>query len=557
MAYQQHQQHQYGSPHTAYSATATPSPGAQTYSTLEHDSSVQNGQYPEVSAYSTLPEVDHSANPTAAQYAHYTHAATPEYSHPVATGGGGEVYKKEADGGAYAPGAAAAAAAGVGAGSAGAGGAELGAAAGPERRICGVRRKLFWILLAAAVVIVVAAVGGGVGGALGSRTSSSSGDPNAGANPVQPPEPTDAPLAVYPGTRLASSNFTDQYGNDNYMVIYQVNSGALYMSSWNTSVSKWVVSVVADGKTNAIKLDEIALGTTISLDTYFDTQSRIMHLYWLAPNGVLKSARHDELVTNDDAVKAASKWYKAPASDLYTAAPGSSIVSYGRECLDQSCPVWSYLIWQRADASLQSAGLDPGKQWAALGTAGQGIAKAADNTTMAMAIAMARPSGGNNTDTQFRSLSIFYREESGVLAQLIWDRRTPEGGWNGNNLPRGVGPRTAIAAFSTGNNDTDSSFLPLGFSVLTADPDADRDEVLLTYFKDGSWTSGAAVDSMADCAGPASMVANQGRRVYCVAKQGGGDGRKVEIRQFRWKGDPADTGSYRDYEMTTLNAGAA
>lgn len=286
-----------------------------------------------------------------------------------------------------------------------------------------------------------------------------------------------------------------------------------------------------------------------------------MHLYWLAPNGVIKSARHDNLATNDDAVDRAGDWYKAPASDIYTASPGSSIVSYGRECTDQSCPVWSYLIWQRSDKSLQSAGLDPGKQWAALGPAGQGVANAAVNTTMAMAIAMAQPSTGNST--QFRSLSIFYREASGVLAQLIWDRRNTDGGYMGNNLPRGIGPRTAIAAFSTGNNDTDTKFLPLGFSVLTADPDGDRDEVLVTYFKDGTWSTGSnPVSIMADCAGPSSMVANQGRRVYCVTRKpvdGAEDSKtQVEIREFRWRGRPEDSGSYTDYELlSTLKAGAA
>ncbi|KXJ88908.1 hypothetical protein Micbo1qcDRAFT_197195 [Microdochium bolleyi] len=546
---QQQQQAAHGSPHSAYSAAQSPS---NTYSTLEHDPSVRNGQYPEATAYSTLPEVNHAATP-ASQYAHYAHSTTDHHQPPAAADG----YKKEADAGAYAVGAGAGGAAGYGAAN-----AELGAGApaGAERMICGVKRKMFWALLVAAVVIVVAAVGGGVGGAMASKakpTTDSAASGGGGTGPAQPPAPSDSPLGLYEGTRLASSNFTDQFGNDNFMVIYQVNNGALYMSSWNTSASKWVVSPVADGKTNAIKLDEIAKGTTIALDTYMDKTSRIMHLYWLSATGVVKSARHDNLATNDDAIARASEWYKAPASDLYTAKPGSSLVSYGKECLDQSCPTWSYLVWQRNDNSLQTAGLEPGKQWAASGMAGPGFSSPAANTTMAMAIGMAQPTTGEKNATEFRSLSIFYREDSGVLAQLIWDRRNPQGGFTGTNLPRGVGPRTAIAGFSTGNNDTDTSYLPLGFNVFTADPDADRDEVLLTYFKNGSWTSASAVDVMASCGSLASMVANQGRRVYCVARQNNDD-KKVEIREFRWRGDPADTGSYRDYELlSTLKAGGA
>lgn len=40
------------------------------------------------------------------------------------------------------------------------------------KTICGLRKKIFWILLVAAIVIVAGAVGGGVGGALASRSSS-------------------------------------------------------------------------------------------------------------------------------------------------------------------------------------------------------------------------------------------------------------------------------------------------------------------------------------------------------------------------------------------------
>lgn len=251
------------SPHSAYSTSQ--SPGSHAYSTLEHNPSLQNGQYPEASAYSNLPEVNHAATPPS-EYAHYTHSSTGQHLPPAA----GQAYKKEADAGAYAMGPGH-----TEAGDHGRLGAQSGAvgagAHGAERRICGVKRKLFWILLVTAVVIVVAAIGGGVGGALASKSKagdSAASPSNGDAGVLQPPTPSAAPLALYEGTRLASSNFTDQFGNDNFMVIYQVNNGGLYMSSWNTSVSKWVVSPVADGKTNALKLDEIALGTTISLDTY-------------------------------------------------------------------------------------------------------------------------------------------------------------------------------------------------------------------------------------------------------------------------------------------------
>jgi hypothetical protein len=56
-----------------------------------------------------------------------------------------------------------------------------------EAKICGIRKRKFWIALIAAIIIVAAAVGGGVGGTLASRSSSSSdavsvGQPSASAN---------------------------------------------------------------------------------------------------------------------------------------------------------------------------------------------------------------------------------------------------------------------------------------------------------------------------------------------------------------------------------------
>lgn len=40
------------------------------------------------------------------------------------------------------------------------------------RRICGLKRRIFWIILAAAIVVIIVAIGGGVGGAMASRNNS-------------------------------------------------------------------------------------------------------------------------------------------------------------------------------------------------------------------------------------------------------------------------------------------------------------------------------------------------------------------------------------------------
>ena len=46
-----------------------------------------------------------------------------------------------------------------------------------EQRICGLKKRVFWILLVIAMIVVAAGVGGGVGGGIATARSKSSGDP--------------------------------------------------------------------------------------------------------------------------------------------------------------------------------------------------------------------------------------------------------------------------------------------------------------------------------------------------------------------------------------------
>ena len=283
----------------------------------------------------------------------------------------------------------------------------------------------------------------------------------------------------------------------------------------------------------------------------------MLHLYWLAPNSRIRSARFDFFTT--DVAHNAQDWFEAPASDLYAVSAGSSLVSYGRECLDAPCPQWSYPFWQEGDA-VRGAGLEPGGQWESLGPRlgassggfdSNGATPPSGNSSMAIALSRTDPNNGT------RSLSVFYRTEPGALGQIIYDRSTAETPYRGYSLPReGLGPRAAIVALPTGTNDTDPSAEPLGFQVLTADPDADGDRVQLTYYRDGEWTAAEGeVSELADCADRAVMTAIRAGRVYCVVVSGNDDDRTAGIVEFAWEGDPeGDVSSYTNYRRVgTVN----
>ena len=209
---------------------------------------------------------------------------------------------------------------------------------------------------------------------------------------------------------------------------------------------------------------------------------------------------------------------------------------------------------------MRGAGLEPGGQWESLGPRlgassggfdSNGVTPPSDNTSMAIALSRA-----NTSDAGLRSLSIFYRTESGTLGQIIYDRDRADTPYRGYTLPReNLGPNTAIVALPSGTNDTERSGAePLGFQVLTADPDAGG--VQLTYYRDDEWTAaGGEVSSLSDCAPLASMAAIRGGRVYCVVEVGDGDDRQGSIVEYAWESDPADdVGSYTKYRRVgTVN----
>ncbi|RYO92861.1 hypothetical protein DL764_008065 [Monosporascus ibericus] len=404
-------------------------------------------------------------------------------------------------------------------------------AAAKESRIWGMRRKHFLLTIAlAALVIIGIGVGVGVGVSMSGNSSAeqtTNGTEGVGeTTPSETPgaEETGPPNALSRNTKIAVTSFVDGTGAN--------------MSAFNSTTSEWLVSPVVDGETGSLTLDDVGEDTSFALDSYIVTgpDDHMLHLYWLAPDQSIKSARFDRLTT--DISHSPQDWIEAPASDLYVAEAGSSLISYGRECEDELCAQWSYLFWQRGEA-IRGAGLIPGGQWANLGPShgassggfdNNGATPPSANSSMALALARATPSDGG-----FRSISMFYRTESRRLGQIIYERNSESGTYEGYSLPRtDMGPRTGIAAIQTGRNESDQSTNPLGFQVLTADPDADNG-VQLTYYRDGEWILGNEVSELSDCAARGVMAANQARRIYCVVENGEGE---AEIVEWDWRGDP-------------------
>jgi hypothetical protein len=244
---------------------------------------------------------------------------------------------------------------------------------------------------------------------------------------------------------------------------------------------------------------------------------------------------HTNKLSTTSAVPSAN-WKPVAAASGFNSLPGSSLAAYGKQC--EWCNQYTYFYWQGPQGIFSA--MDSGNGF---NTAETVDVDTAPSTNTSMALAHSGTLTGDGGAILRRSINLFYRSTTSGLTQLRIG--------NGMTVPRyvgrDIGPRTNFAAFSTGFNESDSDNpTPLGFQVLSIDPDA-NDGVQLTYMKDAAWKAATdEVADLADCQAKATMAVNTGRRLYCLV-----DSRKdagVKILEWAWQGDPSDTDTYLNWE---------
>lgn len=135
---------------------------------------------------------------------------------------------------------------------------ERNAPKSPQPRICGIKRKTFWICLVAAILLVIlAAVGGTVGSVVGSNHNSSSGShpvvtsggtatstangtPSSSATAV-------ANTGIRPDSKLAALAWTVTPTHYKYRVYYQDVDNSIKESAYDSTTGSWSVLKVVNG----------------------------------------------------------------------------------------------------------------------------------------------------------------------------------------------------------------------------------------------------------------------------------------------------------------------
>ncbi|KAI1423034.1 hypothetical protein F5Y12DRAFT_759853, partial [Xylaria sp. FL1777] len=410
-----------------------------------------------------------------------------------------------------------------------------GAGGGGEKvsKICGLPRKYFWLALGAAIILaIVAIVVGAVVGTMKNHAAVSSPAGDGQENTGNSTGSTKTEL--FEDTRLASANFTDAYGNDNFLLVYQLSDASIRLSAFNSSSNAWVASTVING-TNGVKL-----GTSLAIDTFWEgSASPDVNLYYQSDGSattIMSLSYNSNQNLSTTSKTPAKNWKPVSTVSGFNSIPGSALAAYGKQC--NYCNQYAYFFWQGEQGLYMAENSGDGIKDADLIDVDE---TPSANTSMALTYSGTLQGDGNAIAR--RSINIFYRSKTSGLTQLRIG--------NGMNIPqyvgRDIGPLTNLATFSTGFNESDSDNPnPLGFQVLSIDPDA-NDGVQLTYLKDSEWaTTTDSVDDLADCQAKATMTAHTGRRLYCLVDSGGDTG--LEIIEWAWQGDPNDENTYLNWK---------
>jgi hypothetical protein len=159
-----------------------------------------------------------------------------------------------------------------------------------EQRICGIKRRTFFILLPFATLIIIAALAGGLAGGLTHRSSLSSGDQTVAAGDVN----------IMDVSSLAASNWTDGKGFNHRIVFFQDPWNAIVARRWDSQNKTWATTNITSATANSATPVMPAPGTSLASAALDWPGAYDVHLYFLDPWDVVRSTYSDSPVQLTD-----------------------------------------------------------------------------------------------------------------------------------------------------------------------------------------------------------------------------------------------------------------
>lgn len=193
----------------------------------------------------------------------------------------------------------------------------------PERRICGAKRRTFFIILGVAAIIIIGAVAGAVAGVLTSRKNGSSDTPASNAN-----------IHIMDISSLSATNWTDSSGNKHKFVFFQDPYNSILAQRWDSENKTWETTNITQVMAASPTPLDVAPGTSIASASLEWPGAYGTHIWFTDSNNIIRSVANE--------IGSPELWQNISMAQIATY-PGSKIAATWQRCLKSGC-VGSWVV---------------------------------------------------------------------------------------------------------------------------------------------------------------------------------------------------------------------
>jgi hypothetical protein len=208
----------------------------------------------------------------------------------------------------------------------------------PERSICGVKRRTFFIILAVAAVIIIGAIAGGVAGAFARKNVSS------GSSQTD----TSTNVHIMDISSLSATNWTDPSGFKHKIVFFQDPYNSMLAQRWDSQNKTWESTNITQVMAASTTPLDVAPGTSIASASLEWSGAYGTHLWFLDSNHIIRSTYNLK--------DSPELWQNNTMNAQIVTYPGSKIAATWQRCAKTDC-VGSWVVaYQRpGDGQVETA----------------------------------------------------------------------------------------------------------------------------------------------------------------------------------------------------------